>query len=214
MSLKLITAPTVLPISVADIKVDLKETGTARDTQIARLIASATERAEHELGRALLDQEWELIIDAFPVAEIELAMPKVLSITSVKYLDQAGAEQTLASNAYTLDADKLPGYLFPALNTSWPNTQAVANAVRVRFRCGYGVAAAAVPPSIIDWIVVQVATAYDNPDAVVFPTCVGMNRSGWCMEPHGLCVPHVRGDEPSAGGFNLRIVACSPRAWG
>ena len=91
MSLKLITAPTVLPISVADIKVDLKETGTARDTQIARLIASATERAEHELGRALLDQEWELIIDAFPVAEIELAMPKVLSITSVKYLDQAGA---------------------------------------------------------------------------------------------------------------------------
>lgn len=120
MSLKLITPPAVLAISLADMKVDLRETGTDKDAQITRLIRGATERAEHQTGRALLEQEWELIIDAFPAGEIELANPPVMSITSVKYMDVAGAEQTLLSTQYTLDADLLPGYLFPAYGTSWP----------------------------------------------------------------------------------------------
>jgi uncharacterized phiE125 gp8 family phage protein len=166
MSLKLITPPAVLAISLADMKVDLRETGTDKDAQITRLIRGATERAEHQTGRALLEQEWELILDAFPDGEIELTKPPVISITSVKYLDEAGAEQTLLSTQYVLDADLLPGYLLPAEGVSWPLTRDVANAVRVRFKCGYGATAAAVPPGIVDWIACEVVTQFDNPDQV------------------------------------------------
>ena len=38
MSLKLITPPAVLAISLADMKVDLRETGTDKDAQILSLI--------------------------------------------------------------------------------------------------------------------------------------------------------------------------------
>lgn len=166
MSLKLITPPSVLAVSLADAKLQLRETGTDQDALITRLIRGATARAEHETGRALLEQEWELVLDAFPAAEIELARPPVMSITSVKYLDIAGVQQTLLSTAYALDAELLPGWLFPSANTSWPATQDVANAVRVRFKCGYGTVDTAVPDGIKDWIHVQLATLFDHRDLV------------------------------------------------
>jgi uncharacterized phiE125 gp8 family phage protein len=166
MSLKLITAPTALAVSLADAKLQLRGGQTAEDPLITRLIRGATARAEHETGRAIMEQEWELILDSFPLAEIELAKPPVLSIVSVKYLDPAGTQQTLLSTAYTLDPDKLPGWLFPAAGTSWPATQDVSNSVRVRFTCGYGNSDAAVPEGIKDWIHVQITTLYDNRDAV------------------------------------------------
>lgn len=186
MSLKLITPPAVLAISLADMKVDLRETGTDKDAQITRLIRGATERAEHQTGRALLEQEWELIIDAFPAGEIELANPPVMSITSVKYMDVAGAEQTLLSTQYTLDADLLPGYLFPAYGTSWPATMDVANAVRVRFKCGYCVTAAAVPAGIVDWIACEVVTQFDNPDQVAMAKAdsSGGGRASGLLDPY------------------------------
>lgn len=164
MSLKLITAPTGLAVSLADAKAQLRVSGTDEDALITRLIRGATARAEHETGRALMDQEWELILDAFPAAEIELALPPVISITTVKFLDTAGVQQTMVGTAYVLDADKLPGWLFPAVGTSWPATQDVANAVRVRFRAGYGATDAAVPEGIKDWLHVQITTLFDNRD--------------------------------------------------
>lgn len=179
MSLKLITGPAVLAVALADAKLQLRETGTDQDTLITRLIKGATARAEHETGRALLEQTWELVLDAFPLAEIELARPPVMGITSVTYLDAAGALQTLLSTAYTLDADLLPGWLFPAVGTSWPATQDVANAVRVRFKCGYGTADTAVPDGFKDWIMVQLTTLFDNRDLLALakadadPGCYG-----------------------------------------
>lgn len=170
MSLKLITAPTALAVDLATAKLELRaQSGSAEDTLLTRYITAATERAEHETGRAVMDQEWELILDAFPAFEIELAKSPLRSITSVKYLDIAGVEQTMLSTAYSLDADKLPGWLFPAVGTSWPATQDAANAVRVRFRCGYATTPAELlekAPGIVDWIMVQVATRYDNRDLV------------------------------------------------
>jgi uncharacterized phiE125 gp8 family phage protein len=190
MSLKLITAPTVPALDLAQCKLDLRApSGSSEDAYIARLIRTATALAEHETGRAIMEQDWELVIDAFPAAEIELAKPPQMSVTSVKYLDAAGAEQTLPGSAYTLDADKLPGYLFPALGTSWPDTQDVANAVRVRFKCGHATNAAqllALAPGIADWIQVQVATLYDNRDLVA----LGKVDSGPGSYGHDLIQPY------------------------
>lgn len=169
MSLKLITAPSVLAVDLAAAKAQLRlQSGTAEDAFISRLIRAATARAEHETGRAVMQQQWELIIDAFPAdgAEIGLAHPPVMSVNAVQYLDEAGALQTLAPSAYALDADSLPGWLFPAVGTTWPATQEAANAVRVRFTCGYGATAADVPDGLVDWIMVQVATLYDHRDLV------------------------------------------------
>lgn len=172
MTLKLITAPTVEPVTLAEAKVHLKEDLSDNDALISALIASARQTAEHELGRALVTQTWERVLDAFPqdgsttgTDAIELGRPPVISVVSVKYLDTAGIEQTLASNLYALDADRMPGWLLSAQGTTWPSTLDTVNAVRVRFTCGFGAAGSDVPAAIRQWMLVQIGHWYANREA-------------------------------------------------
>ena len=159
MTLKLITPPGTEPVSLAEAKLQLRA-GDDEDTLITALIVTAREAAQHELGRALITQDWERVLDAFPAAELQLGMPPVQSILQVQYVDAAGALQTLAPAAYTLDAENAQdAFALPALGYSWPATLDTANAVRVRFRCGYG-EAAAVPAAVKAWMLLRIGTLY------------------------------------------------------
>jgi uncharacterized phiE125 gp8 family phage protein len=163
MTLKLIAAATTFPVTRAEAKNQCRIDAdiTADDTRIDMLIEAATMACEHELGdRALMTQTWERVLDEFPANAIELGKQPVSSIVSVKYIDTSGAEQTLSSASYSHDTDTDDGlWLLPAVDTDWPSTLDTANAVRVRFACGYG-AAEAVPAAIKTWILLQVEHGY------------------------------------------------------
>jgi uncharacterized phiE125 gp8 family phage protein len=165
--LKLITAPAVEPVTLAEAKAHCRVEHSEEDALITSIIVSAREQAEHITGRPLITQTWEAVLDEFPICEVRLGKANVLSITSVKYLDLDGVEQTMSSGLYMLDAeDSADCWLHPAINTNWPSTQDIVNAVRVRFACGYGAAASAVPQSVKDWIKLTVAHYYANRESV------------------------------------------------
>lgn len=165
MTLKLITAPATEPVTLAEAKVHLR-CGDGEDALLGVLIQAAREHAEHQIGRALITQTWERVIDAFPAAEIELGMPPVSSVAQITYTDTAGTEQTMSAADYSLDADTAPGWVLPAVNTEWPDTLDTASAVRVRFVCGYG-AASAVPAAIKSWMLLRIGTLYKLREEVV-----------------------------------------------
>jgi uncharacterized phiE125 gp8 family phage protein len=167
MALKIITHPATEPITLAEAKLQCKVDGTDDDTLITSLIQAAREEAEHEVGRPLITQTWELVLDAFPAAEISLGKPNVLAITSLKYYDEAEVEQTMASSDYTLDTeDTADCWVHPAIDTEWPATLDTANAVRVRFTCGYG-SASDVPATIKAWMLVRIATLHKHREEFV-----------------------------------------------
>lgn len=171
MPIILIAGPSGEPVTAAEVKASARIDGSEFDSEIALLIAAVRQDAEHRLGRRLITQTVELVLDAFPAAEIDLGLPDVQSIASVKYLDAAGVEQTLASNAYSLvdqGAAVAPTWLLPAYGTTWPGTSAAANAVRVRFAVGYGATAAAVPAAIRQWIIVTCVAALNRCDVPEF----------------------------------------------
>lgn len=165
MTLILITAPTAEPVSLAEAKAHLRVDTSADDALITALIVSARETAEHLTGRAIMAQTWERVLNTFPAGAIKLGMPPVTAITSVKYIDTAGAEQTYTSAGYTLDAVNLPGYLHPSVAyPDWPSTQLGAvNAVRVRFTCGY----TTVPANIKTWMLLRIGTLYEHRQEVL-----------------------------------------------
>jgi uncharacterized phiE125 gp8 family phage protein len=165
MPLALITPPAVEPISLAEAKLHARVDDSDRDTLINVFIKSAREAAEHELGRALITQTWRLTLDEFPCAEIELPKPKVLSISSVGYVDADGVDQVVSSANYTLDSAQLPGWVLPAEDFDWPATRAIANAVRVDFTAGYGPAATDVPASVRQWMLLQIGAAVKQAEA-------------------------------------------------
>lgn len=158
MGLKLITAPAVEPVLLADVKAQLgiPTADTAHDDVITRRITEAREWAEIYTNRAFITQTVELALDAFPAAEIDLPRGPVTGITSVKYLDDSQMEQTLDAATYTLDDYGPQPWLLPAYGQDWPTTLDAANAVKIRYVCGYGGTGASVPGPIKEAILLTV----------------------------------------------------------
>lgn len=133
----------------------------ADDAQLAALVTAAREMAEAITRRALLTQTWDLFLDEFPAAEIEVPLPRLQSVTSITYTDAAGVSQTLAAGAYQVDTASEPARLLPAYGTSWPCTRAVPNAVAVRYVAGYGDTPADVPQPIRQAVLLLVSGLYE-----------------------------------------------------
>ena len=162
MALKLITAPSTYPVDLASAKLHCRVDIADDDTLITALITAATEMAEQKTGRAIMTQTLELTLDAFPDA-FELTRVPVQSVTSVKYYDTNGVQQTLNNTLYALDAADDFGfaYISPVYAGVWPDTRDQINAVAVRYVAGYA-DAASVPQSIKNWILLMVSTMYAN----------------------------------------------------
>ena len=168
MALKLITAPTTYPVTLAEAKAHLRVDSTDEDALITSMITSATETAEQITGRAIMPQTWELTLDGFP-SEFELTRVPVASVTSVKYLDLDGAQQTLSNALYLVRTADDFGFakVAPAYNTEWPLAQDSFDSVALRYVAGYA-NAAAVPESIKAWVKLTVSAMYENREAEAY----------------------------------------------
>src|SRR3990167_5324560 len=102
MNLSLVT-PTVSDlISLAEAKENLRIISSDHDSLITRLITGAREWIEGYTGLSVGVQTWELRLDCFPaqhcaVDVIDVPKPPLLSVSSVKYNDTGGVEQTLSA---------------------------------------------------------------------------------------------------------------------
>jgi len=179
MWLSLASAPAEQPVTLDEAKKHLRVLNTAEDTLISALVMAATAHLEGRsgiLGRALVTQTWEMRIDCFPWRRIELPMPPLQSVTSLKYIDDAGVEQTMPTADYVVDAQHMIGRIRPAHGTQWPSTLDDEGAVRITFVAGYG-AAGAVPQPIKQAILLLVGHWWINREAV-----------GEAGGPHALAV--------------------------
>lgn len=139
MALRLITVPAVEPLTLAEAKAHLRVDHTDEDSLIQTYISAATSYVDGEngfLGRALVTQTWELVLDEFPAEEIKIPLPPLQSIDSIKYDDSAGVEQTLDPSEYEADTVSVPGWVVP-IPSGWPTTIDAINSVRIRFTAGY-----------------------------------------------------------------------------
>jgi hypothetical protein len=66
MPLLLVTAPTVEPLSIADVRDRLSYGSGVSDTLITTLIKSARQKLEKQYGIAMINQTWSLVLDRFP----------------------------------------------------------------------------------------------------------------------------------------------------
>lgn len=156
--LTLITPPAELPVTLAEAKDFLRVFHDDEDASIGRMIAAAVAMIDGRhgiLGRCLEPSTWEVVLDRFPVAEVQLPLGPVVSVESVRYIDLAGVEQTIAADSYVIDAT--PTFLGWIVPTSpWPATMATVNAVRVRFVAGRGT-----PEPVRQAILDMVANRYE-----------------------------------------------------
>jgi uncharacterized phiE125 gp8 family phage protein len=101
----------------------------------------------------------------FRGSRIDLPFPRLQSVDAVKYVDPNGVQQTLDPTLYAVDNVSEPGVLTPKTGTYWPDTLNTTNAVQISFTAGYG-DASDVPAGIKSWILLRVATLYENREEV------------------------------------------------
>lgn len=162
MTTRLITPPAELAVSLAEAKQNLRieSDDTSLDQLITAWLGGVIDHAEHRMGRAIISQTWRVTLDRFPDA-IELAMPPLVSVTSLKYIDAEGVEQTLDPQDYLIDAVNEPGYVVPAQGRAWPTTADQINAVSVEFVCGYGADSTSTPKAIKTYILAKLVEQFD-----------------------------------------------------
>jgi uncharacterized phiE125 gp8 family phage protein len=167
MKLSLVTAPADPAITLDDVKLDLRigtDVDEVEDDLLERFISAATgliDGRDGWLGRALITQEWALILDCFPSCDkINIPLPPLQSVESVVYIDADGEEQTLDEDEYRVVNSTEPGFI-EAVN-SWPQTKDVAAAVTISFIAGYGDADTDIPETIKQWLRACVGEFYMN----------------------------------------------------
>lgn len=127
----LVTAPSSLPVSLAEAKAHLRVDHSDDDDLIEGLVAAAVSHFDGRtgiLGRALEAQTWEMVLDAFP-ASIVLPLEPVVSVTSVTFADADGADQVIAVEGYTLRGATISPV------AGWPVT---TGSIRIRWVAGTG----------------------------------------------------------------------------
>ena len=173
MSLHLITPPTDFPLTVTDVLRRLKIDAGDDNEYIEFLIKQLTgliDAGEGILGHTLCRQTWEYRIQAFPGGKIEIPLPPLVSVSSVKHLDPAEVEQTLVAvtDYVVIDQGSFPSIIQPALGKSWPATACNrADAVRIQFLAGY--LTASIPPPIIAWMLREIGKAFESRDENLSP---------------------------------------------
>lgn len=161
MALKLVLAPAVEPVLLADVKTALRITDTSEDTLLPSFITAARRHCEFLTGRSFITTQWQLVLDSFDDL-LEIPRPPLQVLTSINYIDVNGVSQLLAPAMYYVDGVSEPARVTPVA-TQWPETAfGQNNVVTVLFTSGYGAAQAAVPMEVQQWIILAVGDLYAN----------------------------------------------------
>jgi uncharacterized phiE125 gp8 family phage protein len=164
MTTNLITPPTEEAIDIDNARDFLGIEGTDSDIRIDALIKSARIEFENSRGCAMISSTWEIVLNEFPCRDLRI--PMLISVTSIKYLDSAGVEKTLADTVYRYTAAGIDGGIGRVqlrYGQVWPTVYPERDSVKVRYLAGWATATA-VPEPIKDGIRAFVAEQYDGTD--------------------------------------------------
>ena len=191
--LTLITGPAIEPVTWTEARDFLKLSGTSEQTLVELMIAAARQAVEELTGRALMSQQWELRLDAWPVearpaakagsresggcqiipigGQVVVTLPRmpVISVDSVQVVNSVGAFVTVASSDYVVDVSHSGGRLAAQAGVRLPEPARGIDGIRIRFTAGYGSARTDVPPALRQAILTLVAGWYEQRDVVDKP---------------------------------------------
>lgn len=141
MRIKVITPPTVEPLTRAEAKQHMGISYAHNDTLVDSAIKQAREYCEGYQRRKFVTQTLELYLDSFPACSKPIEFidcSPIQSITSIKYTDKDGTEHTLNTSDYSLDNVSFVNKIDLAYGKSWPADELKpTNGVVIRFVAGY-----------------------------------------------------------------------------
>ena len=141
-SLRLVSGPTIEPVTVAEVKTYAHIDHTTEDALIGQWIKSARILAEGYQRRAYMRQTWEVIYDCFPAMPLYIPRPPLVEVKSVKYYDYQDTETELTLATYfQIDTNHEPGRIAFKYGQTWPTaTLRDLEVLKIQYVAGYNIA--------------------------------------------------------------------------
>jgi uncharacterized phiE125 gp8 family phage protein len=168
------SGPRTYPVSEAELA-DLLRLDSYEDPTFKFILHTATEAVIAYTGRALLEQTFTIQFEGYPGTGtetlgldrlylvpnkwIELPYPPLISVQSVKIVDQNGDEDVIPSTDYRLDLINEPGRL--NFKGYWPN-MGTDDFLTIAYTAGYGDNPNDVPFGIRHGILMTAAYLYEH----------------------------------------------------
>lgn len=162
-SVQMTVAPDpVYPVTLEQVKQQLRIDNTDEDVLLQGFIAAATEYAQGYTWSQFITATFVERRDYFPAAisPMQLARNPSPSVTSIQYIDTAGVTQTLDPSLYVVDPYIVPALIVPAYTRFWPTTRWHVNDVTVTYTAGYGSIPESVPQEIRQAILLKVSQLF------------------------------------------------------
>jgi uncharacterized phiE125 gp8 family phage protein len=162
MAVRIVSGPTVEPVTLAEAKAQCVIEHTADDAFLSALIKASRDHGEALTLRSWAPQVLAVVLPEFPQSggKVDLPFGPVTAVDHIKYTDSYGVEHTLSSTEYTVDTRGLVANVTP--KTSWPS--GVIDLV-IQYQAGW--AAADFPHALRQWVLVRVSTLYAQREAIV-----------------------------------------------
>jgi len=190
-TLELLDAPATTPITLAEVKDQLRVEGSDDDTLLTRLIdvAVAYTDVKGALGQAMITQKWGQWVNSTPPQTVSLILGPTTGVTAVKYYDTDGVLQTDTLSNYQVTGTEFATIIGPKTGFSWPVTQDRSDAIRIEYEIGYGAATTDVPQTIRHALMLLVGHWYDTRENTQmdelsnipfgFESLLNMHRNCW-----------------------------------
>jgi len=165
MAIKIITPPSIEPITLEEAKQHLRVDGNDDDFLMQSLIKQAREWCENFQNRRYITQTIEIVLDSFPEenAIVFNNCSPVQKVESIKYYDVNRQEHLFDESNYIADLDGFVNRVVLNIGKHWPIVELQSvNAVRVRVVAGYGDGGDKVPEAIKWAIILQMKLLYDD----------------------------------------------------
>jgi uncharacterized phiE125 gp8 family phage protein len=190
-ALQLIEPPAALPISLSEVRQQLRVDYEGEDEILARLISTAVAYtdAQGALGQAMITQKWGQWVGPNPTQIVRLMLGPLVEVTAVKYYDTDGNLQTDTLANYEITGTEFSTTVGPKSGNNWPVTAQRPDAIRIEYTAGYGSTSSAVPQSIRHALMLLVGHWYESRENTGvenlmnipfgFDALIGMHRRCW-----------------------------------
>jgi uncharacterized phiE125 gp8 family phage protein len=159
----IITEPESYPVTVEEIKEFARIDGNDEDSILESFLIGVVNDTEAYLKKALITRQYKMIMDAWNDKEIELPMPPLISVQSIKTIDEDGNETVYDSDNYYVVTESIPGKIIIKKNSQKPlNSERESGGYEIIFTAGYGNDASSVPKQIRIAIMQWVTMIYEN----------------------------------------------------
>lgn len=175
------TPPASDPITTAEVEAALRLGSGFDSTTVSRIIPAATRKVETDSERSLITRTITGKLDRWPQGGvIYLPYPPFGSVTSLKYFDTSGAEQTLVENTdYEVKMSGDSGRLVVVPGGSWPYVQSdKVEPIEVIYTAGYGASASDVDDDLREACIKMAVRMYTNGsiDDTMYKILIGSKR--------------------------------------